>query len=447
MIFCTDSNDRRHSPAAAVRPRAVPRASLGAVAALLLGAGAGCGSDRDWTTVTEPNLPAPAGETPAGEAPASEAEAEPSPLYAIMYEVYDDMGSTSYLSVLDTLDIDSVDTSTSREYGRGRAFVQAYNGWLFVGDAESPTVTRFSVSDTGELIEPLQISFLNYGLQQGQFDSWNATFISPTKAYLMDFGQGRTIIWNPSTMQLVGAIEPPDEFFRDGLSLEGSPGSVRGNRLYRTFNWVNYDTAEYSTDFLLATYDLDTDQLLSLATEARCPVPGNLVHQDEAQNIYFSNWIWPVAGTIMRGAPTSCVLRINAGEDGFDPGWTLDYGDLTDGRRGAMFTYLQDNRALLSAFYDERTSFDATTSPWSYVGSLNWRIWSADLDSMTATPVDGIGFNGGAYTPVQFDGRLFVMVPGGEAEGYATQLYEITSGTARPYVKLPGWSYQFVKLR
>jgi hypothetical protein len=140
-------------------------------------------------------------------------------------------------------------------------------------------------------------------------------------------------------------------------------------------------------------------------------------------------------------------LRINAGESRFDPSWTLNYADLTEGRKGAMFTYLPGNRALLSAFYDERTSFDATTDPWSYVGSLNWRIWSADLETMTATPIDGIDFNGGAYTPVQFDDRLFVMVPGGEEEGYATQLYEIVDGIAAPYVKLPGWSYQFVKLR
>jgi hypothetical protein len=405
----------------------------------LLFAAAGCGSEDDATSVAAPLQP---------EAPAPEPETSaPTPLYAVMYEVYDDTGSTSYLSLLDTLDIEEVDTSTSREYGRGRAFVQAYNGWLFVGDAESPTVTRYSVAENGDLVSERSISFLNYGLQQGQFDSWNATFISPTKAYLMDFGQGRTIIWNPTTMEISGDIEPPDELFRDGLSLEGTPAVVRDGLLFRSFNWVNYDDATYSTDFLLGIYDIQTDQLLELVPETRCPVPGNLVHQDEAGNIYFSNWIWPVAGTIMRGAPASCVLRINAGENRFDPSWTLNYGDLTDGRRGAMFTYLPGNQALLSAFYEDRTSFDATTDPWSYVGSLNWRIWSADLGSMTAAPVEGIDFNGGAYTPVQFDGRLFVMVPGGEAEGYATQLYELVDGQAKPYVKLPGWSYQFVKLR
>jgi hypothetical protein len=430
-----------HCPPAAAPGRRQPSAQAcsGWLLGLFLATG-GCGEADDATSVTAPLSPTP-------DAAPSAPSPEP-PLYAIMYEVYDDTGeSTSYLSVLDTLDIEAVDTSTSREYGRGRAFVQAYDGHLFVGEAESPTVTRYSVGADGALVEAGVISFLPYGLTQGQFDSWNVTFISPTKAYLQDFAQGQTIIWNPSAMEILGVIEPPDELFREGVSLEGSPGVVRDGLLYRTFNWVNYDDATYSTDFLLAIYDVATDQLLELVPEARCPVPGNLVHQDEAGNIYFSNWIWPVAGTIMRGAPASCVLRINAGDSRFDPSWALDYGALTDGRRGAMFTYLPGNQALLSAFYEERTSFDATTDPWSYVGSLNWRIWSADLDSMTAAPVDGIDFNGGAFTPVSFDDRLFVMVPGGEAEGYATQLYELVDGVAAPYVKLPGWSYQFVKLR
>jgi hypothetical protein len=369
------------------------------------------------------------------------------PLYAVMYEVYDDVGSTSYLSLLDSLDADKIDVSKAREYGGGRAFIQAYNGWLFVGDAASPTVTRYSVADGNELVEEDSISFANYGLREGQFDAWNATFISNEKAYLVEFGEGRTIVWNPSSMEITGEIAPPAELVREGLSLEGTPGVVRDGLLFRTFSWVNYDEALYSTDFLLAVYDVEQDKLLELVKETRCPTPGNLVHKDEAGNIYFSNWIWPVAGTLMRGAPETCVLRINAGEKRFDPDWTMNYGEIAEGRQGAMFTYLQDGKALISAFYDERTSFDKETDPWGYVGSLNWRVWSVDLESMSGEPVAGLDFNGGAFTPIQVDGRLLLMIPGGEEESWATQIFEVVDGRATPSVKLPGWSYQFVKLR
>ena len=365
-----------------------------------------------------------------------------------MYEVYDDTGSTSYLSLLDSLDLESVDLSQAREFGSGRSFIQAYNGWFFVGEAETPRVTRYRLADDGELVVDADpISFANYGFDYGQFDAWNVTFISPTKAYLLNFDDGTTIIWDPSQMEIVGEIPPPEEFARKGLSFESTPGALREGKLFRTVSWVDYDEAEYSTDFLLAIYDVESDEILELVEETRCPVPGNLVHQDEAGTIYFSNWVWPVAGAIMRDAPAPCVLRIRPGQDRFDPEWTLDYRDVTEGRLGAMFSYVGDGRALISAFYDERTSFDETADPWSYVGSNNWRIWGMDLESRAGAPLEGIDFNGGAFTPVQFDGRLFLLVPGGEESNWATQVYEVVDDRAEPRVKLPGWSYQFVKLR
>ncbi len=104
-----------------------------------------------------------------------------SPLFAVMYEIYDDSGSNSYLSLLDDLDIEQVDVSEAREYGGGRAFVQTYGGKLFVGDASSPTVTRYSLEPSGDLIDEGSISFANYGLTTGQFDTWNVSFISSEK--------------------------------------------------------------------------------------------------------------------------------------------------------------------------------------------------------------------------------------------------------------------------
>jgi hypothetical protein len=387
------------------------------------------------------------GGTTTGAAGAGNDAGPSKPLYAVMYQIYDDAGSTSYLNLLDSLDIDEVELSQAHEFGGGRAFIQAYEGKLFVGDAESPTVTRYSVAEGGELIAEGKLGFANYGLDKGQFDAWNVTFIDPTKAYLLDFRDGTTIIWNPSTMEIVGDIPPADEFQREGYSFESTPGAVRDGKMFRTVSWVNYDDAKYSTDLLLAVYDVETDELLELIEETRCPVPGNLVHQDEAGNIYFSNWVWPVAGTILRGAPAPCVLRIEPGEDRFDPKWVLDYRDVAEGRHGAMFSYVGDGRALISVFYDERTSFDAATDPWSYVGSNNWRIWRMDMNSQVGAPLDGIGFNGGAFTPLRFDDRLYLLVPGGEADNWATQVYEVTGDSAEPRVKLPGWSYQLVKLR
>src|SRR5262245_48405836 len=75
--------------------------------------------------------------------PQKEAQAK-KPLYAVMYEVFRDDGSDSYLSLFESLDVDEVDTDSAREFAGGRAHMQAYDGHVFVSDPESPVVHRFS---------------------------------------------------------------------------------------------------------------------------------------------------------------------------------------------------------------------------------------------------------------------------------------------------------------
>lgn len=396
------------------------------------------------SSTLNPNQPAPAegDERPMTDEPTADA---PGPLYAVMYEVFDDIGSNSYLSLLDSLDADTVDPARSREYAGGRAYLRTFNGWVFIGDPTSPLVTRYSVDADGELVDERTVSFGNFGLDSGSIDAWNLTFISPTKAYLFDSAQAATIVWDPTSMEILRVIEAPPELVREGMSLTTSAGALRGDRLYRSLFWVNYDDATYSSDQLLAVFDVESDRLLEIVPETRCPAPGNLAHQDEAGNIYFSNWIWPIAGTLMRDAPKSCVLRIPEGSDRFDPSWTLSYAELSGGREGAMFTYLAEGRGLVSIFDHTQLEFDATTDPWDYAGSGVWSIWNVDLETREASRLPGIPDNAGAYTPAVIDGRTFLIVP---EEGWGSaSVYEVRDGVARPGIDIPGWSYAIEKVR
>jgi hypothetical protein len=368
------------------------------------------------------------------------------PLYAIMYEMYDDNGEfISYLNLLSSLDVPAIDPAQGREYIGGRAFLRAYNGWVFVGEPATPIVRRYSVSESGALVDERTISFADYGLEAGTIDPWSVAFISPSKAYLFDFKEGVHVIWDPSSMQITGEIPPSPEFFRENLTTDGSPGVVRGNRLYRSLFWANYDTGEYSTDHLLAVFDVDQDRLIETVRETRCPAPGNLAHMDEQQNIYFSNWIWPIAGMLMKDAPPSCVLRIGKDSERFDPDWTLSFSELSGGHQGGMFTYTGDGQALAAVFDESKTSFDAATDPFDYAGSPVWSIWNVDVTTRTGAPVPGIPLSAGAYTPAVLDGRTFLMVP--NAGWSSSDLYEVKPDGAVPSLEVPGWSYMFVKVR
>ncbi len=88
-------------------------------------------------------------------------------------------------------------------------------------------MTRYSIGESSELIEEGTVNFSNYGLQEGQFDSWNVSFLSPKKAYLLDFAEGTTIIWDPTAMEIVGDIQPPTS---STAKVGRSKGSARGRR-------------------------------------------------------------------------------------------------------------------------------------------------------------------------------------------------------------------------
>ena len=376
----------------------------------------------------------------------SPAIAEEGPLYAIMYEVYDDQGdSASYLSMLGSLDdIDELDPKNDREFAGGRAYLATYDGAIFVGHPSEPTIARYEVDGAGKLTSDGEISLANFGITTGSLDAWNVSFISADKAYLLNFEEGNTVIWDPTEMEIIGEIPPPEELSREGFVLEGSPALIRGDRLYRSFNFVNYDDFVYDRQGLLAIYDTQSDEVLEIVPQDRCPALGNLAHEDEAGNFYFSNWIWPVADTLMYEGPETCVLRINADEDRFDEAWELRYSDLFDGRQGAQFSYTADGEALVAVFNHEDTEFNDETDPWDYAGEKVWSIHRVNLETDETSAID-VPRSSGAFTPVRLDGRQFIMLP---TDGWAaTDIYEIEGDEAELKVHIPGWSYQFVKVR
>lgn len=367
------------------------------------------------------------------------------PLYVIANEVYTADSSTTYVNVLHSLDVDQVDYTKAIEYAGGRATIATVGGWLFVGEPEAPVITRFAVAADGTLVQDGQISFANYGFESIWIDEWGNTFISPTKAYLMNSDDGTTIVWDPTTMAITGEIAPSQNLVRGNQLLNGSPGLVRGDRLFRTFFWSDWDAYATSTEQYLAVYDVTTDTMIALVPESRCPGLSNRIERDEAGNLYASNWVHNVTETLVRGAPSSCAVRIAAVAEVFDPTWTLPFTAVTDGREGAMFSVLGGGQGLLNVFHDERATFDDQSDPSELAATLNWRLWHVDAADLTGAPVEGLDWMAGGASTFHLDGRTFVLVPG--ADYSITRISEIVDGAAVPSFDVTGWSYQFLRMR
>jgi hypothetical protein len=418
------------------------------LAALVAAFAFGCGDD-DSTAELD-------GSSPTGEQKADGGVTTPvqgidastrQPLYAINLEVYSGDDSTTYVTVLNSLDVPSIDTSKAIEFTGGRANIAVNDGKLFVAVPGQPVIRRYAVEGEGAYKPDGELSLSNYGSDPAGLDEWANIFISPTKAYLAY--ADAMIVWNPSSMQIVKEIDlsklppiPAANWSRDGSGM-----IKRGNRVYRTSyfsDWVAFDTSRES--WLLA-FDTDTDTLLSAELDSRCPSLGNRPDSDEQGNLYFSNWVWNVGETIRKNAPKSCVLRLPAGSDKFDD-WQLTYSDLTQGREGAMFAYLGNGTAVFSAFHLENGKNDPAATISELISQDIWQLYSVNLATRTATLVPGVPVNSGATSTYHLDGRNYTFLP---TEGWGkTHAYELLGTGPVNAVKrweAPGWSYQAYRLR
>jgi hypothetical protein len=335
-----------------------------------------------------------------------------------------------------------VSNASGREFAN-QADIAAYGGYLFVSDGEAPTITRYSVDDAGSWHDEGAISFANYGLLSAPVRDSVNTFISPTKAYLAD-PLGGQFIWNPTSMEIVGHIEVPD-LVRDGMSLDGSSGIVRGNRMYRTYFWEDWSTYTFSDEQYLVTFDLDADEVLSVTPLNDCPNLGATAFLDDDGAVYFSNWFYNVPGTLMHGKPKSCAVRLLPDQDTVDPDWKLSFADVTGGHEGAQLSYVGHGKAVFAAFHEEAISISPSTDPSSIPNDPNWEVWNVDLNSLEGSPVTGIDRIIASQSVFTIDDQALLFAP---AESYeSSQVYFLENGRATPSFSIEGYSRGFVKIR
>jgi hypothetical protein len=370
-----------------------------------------------------------------------------SELFAVPTQIFgaDFLTATSYVPLVPSLDVSRIELDGAREID-ARATMAHVGKWLFLASSTSPVIERFEVTDAGKLKPAGRLSFAERGLPDYfSIDEWGAAVVSPEKAYVFNTSDGSHVVWNPTTLEIVGEIPGPD-ILVEGYTLE-SVAIVRGNYMYRVFTLLNYE----SWDFLaepqyLAVYDVRTDELISISQDGRCPQLYSRPFADEAGDIYFSNYIWTPVISAMGTYPKSCALRVKSGEAEFDPDYKLDFAEeLTDGREAGILRYLGDGQALLDVFHDERVTFEEDSDPEEIANTPNWRIWSVDLKTKTGSPLAEFDFKTAGYQDASVDDRTFLMVPNDDYS--ETTSYEVVSGEPKQRFKIQGSSYQMARLK
>lgn len=364
--------------------------------------------------------------------------------FVVSTQLYGDT-TTSYLPIVSSLDVEEVSLKNAKELD-GRSSIAQLGEWLFVASSSEPVVTRYTIDENGELEEDGRLNFSNHGVPEFfSIDAWGAVFVNEKKAYIFNGNDGSHVIWNPTTMKITGEIEGPD-IVQEGYDME-SVAVVRGNRMYRVFTFLNYETWEFLPEpQYLAVYDVEKDELLNIEEEMRCAQLYAMPSVDENDDIYFSGHVWTPGLALTSDYPKSCALRVKADEDSFDDQWQLNYAeDVTDGREAATLRYIGEGKALLDVFHHDRTEIEDDTDPQELVSTANWRLWLVDLEAKSGEPLDGIGFKGAGLTDVRVGDRTFLMLP--NADWSETTAWELVDGEAVPGFTVKGNTYQTVQLR
>ena len=374
-------------------------ASGGAVIALM----AGCSSDSTSESI-------------------SEGTAE-EPLYAMMIQVYDPEDRTVYVSLSDTLDISATHLDDAREFASVANFA-AVDGRLLVSSGSKPSITEFEVTDDFDWIERRTVGFDEYDLPDNA--NFYYQFLVDDEHALLPFGGTNRILWNPSTMQIEGALEDTSlESEEPHLTLEagGNRNSVHYDaRVMQAFFYHDDDWYDYGTKSHIVVYDehsFEEDHVLDV------PCPGlSLATRDEQGNTYFATWDIPIT-SLLGEAPSTCIAKVSPDGELLE---TFDPREWTDGRVVNNFRYVGKGKAFASVLHHEALGVPAPEKidddgiDALSTGGPHWKLWLFDVEKKTGEPVVGIdvAVGSGAQFAV-IDRRTFVFVPyddWGRTKGY-----------------------------
>lgn len=362
------------------------------------------------------------------------------PVYLLTTAIFGADGDrTVYLSLSNSLEEPTFSMDEALEQP-GVANSQAISGFLYVSSGEEPIITRYSITDDLRWVEEDQVSFANYPLSDNanlfsQYQVDDETMYLPFDGY-------KRIIWNPSTMEIVGTMDDSELAPElDGLTLEpgGNRTSLRyeDGRVMQPFFYHDEDWYNFSPTSPIAVYDPSTHEEASVI-EGPCPglaVPS----QDEQGRTYFSSWDYTPFFALFDAGPAPCVARVNADRT-LDEAFTTDLTELTDGRYVNNFRYVRDGWGFADVLHTEELEGDFSGEPDPAVLDqiyefTYYHMWRIDLENGTAEPYEDVGASSYGWSTANIDGRSYLFVPqnGGETtkifelddEGAATEVYEV----------------------
>lgn len=348
---------------------------------------------------------------------------------------------SSYYATTTSIDGDiPVEITAGLEFSGVRANLFSPPEGEYLLSASESTLTKFELNEKGELVKGETLSLANFGSTSIRI----VVFVDESQAYVLDSEQRQVIRFNPSLMEVVGAVPVNDFECEEVETYFGFP-VLRDNGLF--FTRGCWDPTVTSTGSTLVQVDLETDEV-TVTHDSRCMGMEVALLAENGDAYWFSDpqasVEWSISG--MDG-PRDCGLRVLAGESTFDPNWELDLTARTGSLSAIASVPTADSKIWVKVF-EESAMTEPLPVPIDDV-NWGWPVWRwALLDVTGDEPVvpdnnaDLVAYYGDA---ILVDGRSFS--PASNSTFTATTLMELTEDGFVERMTVSGELRGIVKLR
>lgn len=369
------------------------------------------------------------------------------PRFLVFSTVDTDDARLGYFAMTTSLDGDvPIDISKGiEEAGGGRLYVEPGVGTFMIGSGETPSITRYEVSDDGAFVRGETISFANQGVSNLADNA--ILFIDASTAYFRDRAQLQLIRFDPTRMEIVDTF-PIEGVAREGFSANFGTAIRREDGVY--FPMSYYDPNDYGhvpEQSVLVRLDPDTGET-TVTSDSRCTSleKGIEVDGDAYWFSSESNALGWRADPPRKGSRPDCALRVRAGETSFDPTYMLDVTTRTGGTPSLAAVPAGGSGIWFRVLDESLTPVPEEAEVSDIAGLAGWQWQLLDVASDAPATRNDDRPPGGYYTyGFVVDGRSFTTES--SADYSSTKLIEITSAGFEPRAEVVGTVRGLARIR
>lgn len=372
-----------------------------------------------------------------------------SPVYALTTQILgtEAVDNTSYVLVTNSLERGtqlSLGDGMVEIPGRALGAGPENGGALYVVSDQAPTLTRYDLTDDGELEEGKSVSFLNQGVSA--FSEYGAQFqfVAEDKAYWFDGRTAQIVVWDPEAMQVKTSISLTDlAFEREVLTFTAAPVRA-GDAIYSFVGWR--EGPEVPSRAAVVVIDTSNDTAEVVMSETCGYVRDGYLAPDGM--LYLATEAYGAAVNYLNSesAAEPCLLRFDTDEGAFDEDFDVELESLFDGDSAGSLIAGPDGSAFLRVL-DVSAVPDDTNHPrvLASVAAWGWAKLTVG-DDPTAMVIEDAALSGGSVLPLVLGDRWFSPVFVG---GASTEFIELTADgpVSNGTIEVPGLVFSAVKLR